>query len=120
MLKKSFLILILTVITLFTACKKDVSTMPQVEKPNPSTVVVPPVVIQILIYPNPCTSQFTLQTNATVSQTVQIVNVLGQIVLTQTINGTTNFAVGTFQNGVYYVKITTGSSSIIKKIVIQH
>lgn len=114
---KKILSIIIACIALFAACTKSASAYPPA---SIQPVVTPraPFVITDNLYPNPCTGKFTIQTNSSASQNVQIYSVIGKIVFTQTISGTTNINVDTLQQGVYIARMTNGTNTIQKKLVI--
>ena len=95
------------------SCKKDVPT-------TLTPVIASPVVIpvQISIYPNPCDGHFTIQTNATTSQDVKLIDMLGRVKLHQIITGTTIIDVDSLISGVYYVEIITIGNTTTKKLII--
>ncbi|MEO8762340.1 MAG: T9SS type A sorting domain-containing protein, partial [Bacteroidia bacterium] len=70
------------------------------------------------IYPNPTNASFTIETNTSVKQTLQIVDVNGRIVLTQTINGTSTINTGNLAEGVYNASLMGDEGIINKKLVI--
>ena len=103
----------------FASCKKDPSTAPPM--PTKSAPVVAPFVLSVSVYPNSSTGVFTMQTNDTKPDTVQIYDVLGNLKLTQVITGITVFDLVGWQNGVFFVKITSSTNNTyhIQKIIIQ-
>jgi uncharacterized repeat protein (TIGR03803 family) len=76
---------------------------------------------QISIYPNPSNGSFTIETNATTKQTIQIYDVNGQTVLSQSINGkatTTMIDVTSLNEGIYNISIISNEGVINKRVVI--
>ncbi len=116
MLKKTFSILLIVAL-LVISCKKDPSaTPPPVIKPP-----TPPLVLNVSVYPNPTTGIFTIQTNDTRPDSLQIVNALGQVVLNQIISSTTVIDIIGIQSGIYYVTVTpTIGNKVIRKIIVIH
>ena len=113
---KKILAIIISV-ALFAACKKDSQINP-IPVAQPVEVTPPlPVKITYSIFPNPCTGTFTIETNSTATETVTITNVLGAVQLEIPINGTTRIVDNSLPNGVYYIKITNNSGSIIRRII---
>jgi type IX secretion system substrate protein len=115
MINRLALIILVTGIFLFTACKKD----SQINSPVTvkSVEVISPVKITDSVYPNPFYSSFTIETNSTDSQTVKIIDMMGSIKLTLIINGTTAIADNGLANGVYFLEITNRTGTINKKII---
>jgi sugar lactone lactonase YvrE len=73
---------------------------------------------QINIYPNPTTGKFIFETNATEKQTMQMFDINGRLVLSQSISGTTNIDVSNFDNGIYTLTIKNSLGVTNKKLVI--
>ena len=73
---------------------------------------------QTTIYPNPAKSNFVIETNATTKQTMQVYDITGKIVLTQTIIGKTSVDVSHLNEGVYTVNIISNNSVINKRLII--
>ena len=87
---------------------------------NKSLTAISPIVSisNLNIYPNPAQNNFTIQTNVSDKQNLQVYDVNGKLVLTQTINGTTSIDVGILAQGVYNVSITSNEGVINKRLVI--
>ena len=88
---------------------------------NPSylsieTVGANPFMFQI--YPNPNNGSFIIETNATTKQTMQVYDVNGKMVLSQTINGKTSIDAGSLSEGVYNISIINNEGVINKRLVI--
>ncbi|HXD92707.1 MAG TPA: T9SS type A sorting domain-containing protein [Bacteroidia bacterium] len=73
---------------------------------------------QVNIYPNPTQNNFTIETSTTDKQTLQIFDVNGKLVLSQTINGKTNIDASHFAEGVYNLSLTGQSDVVNKRLVI--
>lgn len=73
---------------------------------------------QVTIYPNPTTGNFTIRTNTSSKQTLQIVDINGKIVLTQTINGITTINASNINEGVYNLNIICNEGVTNKRLVI--
>ncbi len=92
---------------------------------------------EIVVYPNPASSQLAVGSGQYAINSVSIYNLLGKLVLEKksgnevcslptayclpiAIGMPTYFIdISNFQNGLYFLKITTSTSEIIKKIIIQ-
>jgi type IX secretion system substrate protein len=72
----------------------------------------------LTIYPNPNTGTFVIETNNTTKQTIQMYDVNGKMVLSQSINGTTNIDAGALSDGVYTISIISNEGVINRKLVI--
>jgi len=73
---------------------------------------------QVNIYPNPTNNNFTIETNSTEKQTLQLFDVNGKLVLTQTINGKTNIDGSNLAEGVYNLSLTNYNGVVNKRLVI--
>jgi len=73
---------------------------------------------QLNIYPNPTQSNFTIETTYTDKQTLQLVDVNGKLVLTQTINGKTNVDASNLTEGVYNLSLINANGVVNKRLVI--
>jgi len=70
------------------------------------------------IYPNPTNGNFTIETPFTTKQTLQVFDITGRVVLTQTINGTATIDASSLTSGVYNVSITNNEGVINKRLII--
>ncbi len=72
----------------------------------------------ISVYPNPNNGSFVIETNATEKQTVQLFDVTGKLVLTQSLIGKTTIDAGSLNEGVYNISITGSAGMVNKRMVI--
>ena len=72
----------------------------------------------IKIYPNPAQSNFTIETNANEKQTLQLFDVNGKLILTQSIIDKTTIDVSNLSNGVYNLSLTSGNGVLNKRLVV--
>jgi len=70
------------------------------------------------IYPNPAQNNFTIELSNNDKQTVNVYDVNGKQVLSQTINGTTNIDASNFSSGVYNISIIDSQGITNKRLVI--
>jgi photosystem II stability/assembly factor-like uncharacterized protein len=73
----------------------------------------------IAVYPNPANDYVVLKSRDEIIQSVEISNVMGQILLKQNLSNAENlFKIGTenFGNGMYFVKITTARGVVLKQL----
>ena len=73
---------------------------------------------QVSVYPNPSNGSFVIETNATEKQTVQVYDVTGKLVLTQSLNGKTAIDGSILSEGVYNISITGSEGVVNKRMVI--
>ena len=73
---------------------------------------------QVSIYPNPCNGMFTIETNATIKQTIQFHDINGKIVLSQVISGKTIIDATTLNDGLYNLSTISNQGVINKRVVI--
>lgn len=81
---------------------------------------IPGLNTQISIYPNPNSGNFIIELNATSKQNLQVYDVNGRVVLTQTINGKTIIDAGNLPSGIYNASITGNEGVANKRLVITH
>jgi len=73
---------------------------------------------QISVYPNPANTNFIVETTLTEKQQLQLVDVTGKIVFSQTITGKTTIDASLLNDGVYNITIIGNGSVANKKLVI--
>ena len=73
----------------------------------------------ILIYPNPSNSNFTIKVTPK-TRYVQISNSLGQVIEERTVTNQTELQFEIKNNGIYFVQITTDKEIITKKVMINN
>ena len=72
----------------------------------------------ISIYPNPNNGSFVIEPNSATKQTIQVYDVKGKLLLSQTINGKTSIDAGSLQEGIYNISIISNEGVINKRMVI--
>ena len=72
----------------------------------------------VSLYPNPTNTQFTIETNATEKQIVNIFDVNGKLILSQTIIGTTTINTETIAPGAYNINLTGSNGVVNKRLII--
>jgi hypothetical protein len=73
---------------------------------------------QVNIYPNPNNGSFVIEPNSNVKQTLQVYDVNGKLVLSQTINGKTTIDASTLNEGVYNISLQSNEGVANKRLVI--
>lgn len=73
----------------------------------------------LIIFPNPAHDELFLQTDLSMNETkeISIVNMLGTIVYSGTMNGNKNINISLLPSGVYSVELTGGSAVIRKRFI---
>jgi hypothetical protein len=74
--------------------------------------------LEIQIYPNPGNGNFTIETNSTEKQNLQVFDITGKPVLNQTISGKANIDMGTLADGLYNISIFGTAGSVNKRLMI--
>lgn len=73
------------------------------------------------IYPNPTSEKFTVQSSKLVSETaISVYDIQGKLLLSEKMlpqNGSFTIDVSSFENGVYFVKISSEGNSVVKKLL---
>jgi hypothetical protein len=73
------------------------------------------------VYPNPSKGSFVIETSSTEKQTMQLFDVNGKLVLTQTVIGKTNIDVSNLAEGVYNLSLINSEWFVVnKRVVILH
>ncbi|HXB13950.1 MAG TPA: T9SS type A sorting domain-containing protein, partial [Bacteroidia bacterium] len=70
------------------------------------------------IYPNPSNGNFVIETNTTDIQTLQVFDINGKVVLSQTISGTATIDASNLNEGIYNISIINSQSLVNKKMII--
>lgn len=73
---------------------------------------------QITIYPNPNNGSFVIEPNSTTKQTMQVHDVNGKLLLSQTIEGKTTIDASTLNEGVYNISMISTDGILNKRLVI--
>ena len=74
--------------------------------------------VQASIYPIPANNSFTIELNTSNKQTLQLFDVNGKLVLSQTINGKANIDASNLAEGVYNLSLINPSGVANKRLVI--
>ncbi len=73
------------------------------------------------IAPNPANDYTVISSNGVDNSNVKIVDVLGNVVYTETISATKKIDLSDFKNGIYFITIETSDSKISnRKLIIRH
>ncbi|HXU26812.1 MAG TPA: T9SS type A sorting domain-containing protein [Bacteroidia bacterium] len=72
----------------------------------------------IQIYPNPAQNNFTVEVSTNEKQILNVYDINGKLVLSQTINGTTNIDACNFSAGVYNISIINSAGVTNRRLVI--
>jgi type IX secretion system substrate protein/NHL repeat-containing protein len=73
---------------------------------------------EVNIYPNPNNGSFVIESSSITKQTMQLYDVNGKFVLSQTINGKTTIDASSLNEGVYNISIISGEGVVNKRLVI--
>ncbi len=76
-----------------------------------------PSIEQVRVYPNPVKNQLYIILNNSVTTTIEIYDVLGKKVLTQTIQQSESITTDSLKTGIYILKITQADKSVTKKLI---
>ncbi len=72
----------------------------------------------ISVYPNPSTGLFNVNVNTASKSTIEVYNVIGEVVFTSQVNGNTTIDLSSLNAGVYSLKVTTDNMNVVKPIVL--
>ena len=75
----------------------------------------------VSIYPNPSNGVFTVTSTEANAYTIELINVLGEIVSAKTVEGMMNetFNMSDYNAGLYFVKVSNGTSENIQRVMIK-
>lgn len=78
--------------------------------------------LEVSVAPNPAKSYFKVETSNVSGAKIQVVDVLGNIVLKETVMGNSKtISTANFRNGIYFVKITANKQRpVIRKVIVRH
>jgi hypothetical protein len=85
----------------------EIVNVPEIEKNNPT------------IYPNPATNNFTVNMGNDEKAFIQLFNIVGQQVMSETITGTAQVNVANLNSGVYMLKINQNGKSYTTKVIVK-
>lgn len=72
------------------------------------------------VQPNPATDNITITAGGVSSASVQIVDVLGNVILKTTISGSKSIDVGEYRNGIYFVTVSAQGTRVSRKVIVRH
>ena len=78
--------------------------------------------LSVSVAPNPASSLLNISTNGVSGAKVKMVDVLGNVVLSETVIGTSkSIDVANFRNGIYFVIVEAqGAKTVSRKVVVRH
>lgn len=77
--------------------------------------------LTVSVAPNPATSYVTVSANGVNSASVTLVDVLGNVVMKETMSGSKTINVSDYKNGIYFLRIESdGLKAITRKIIVRH
>lgn len=91
----------------FSCTECEVVNVPEIEKNNPT------------IYPNPATNNFTVNLGNDEKANIQLFNIVGQQVYSETITGTAQVNVSNLNSGVYMLKINQNGKVYTTKVIVK-
>ena len=85
----------------------EVVSVPELEKNNPT------------VYPNPATNNFTVNLGNDEKADIQLFNIVGQMVYSETITGSAQVNVANLHSGVYMLKVNQNGKVYTTKVVVK-
>jgi hypothetical protein len=77
--------------------------------------------VEVNVAPNPATDYVKVTAEGVESATVKMIDVLGNVILKETIKGSKTIDVSEFRNGIYFVIIEAeGVKTINRKVIVRH
>ncbi|PWL32519.1 MAG: hypothetical protein DCO96_02960 [Fluviicola sp. XM-24bin1] len=72
------------------------------------------------IHPNPASSYIQVEADGFESADIEVVDVLGNLVYTSTLSGSTKIDVAEFRNGIYFVTVSAEGTRVSRKVIVRH
>jgi len=72
----------------------------------------------VSLYPNPSTGAVTLYSSTVKNYLVEVINVMGETVMTNHINGTANMDLTSLAKGLYSVRVSDSKASMVQRLVL--
>ena len=95
-------------ISLLVTCNDcEIVNVPEIEKKN------------ITVYPNPATNNFTVNMGNDEKASIQLFNIVGQQVYSETFTGTTTVNVANLHSGVYMLKVNQNGKVNTTKVIVK-
>jgi hypothetical protein len=113
--------MVVTVTSTLNGCQGPDSTFAIFIYPNPCSAGIGQFKNnneQVNIYPNPNNGNFTIEPNSQAKQIVQLYDVNGKLVLSQTIQGKTTIDASFLTEGVYNISLQSNEGIVNKILVI--
>lgn len=76
--------------------------------------------LSVGVQPNPATDNITVTANGVSTAQVQIVDVLGNVILNSTVNGSKAIDVSEYRNGIYFVTVSANGTRVSRKVIVRH
>jgi len=77
--------------------------------------------LTISVVPNPANAYVSISTNGTNTSTVTLVDVLGNTVMREAMNGAKTINVADYKNGIYFLRIESdGHKTVTRKLIVRH
>ncbi|MCR9171369.1 MAG: T9SS type A sorting domain-containing protein [bacterium] len=87
---------------------------------TPASVIEQQPELTVGVQPNPATDNITITAGGVNSASVQIVDVLGNIILNTTVSGTKSINVAEYRNGIYFVNVSAQGTRVSRKVIVRH
>lgn len=72
----------------------------------------------VSMYPNPTTGILNINTTTNEKYTVEVMNMLGELIMTTKFTGMTTMDLANFADGVYSVRISNGTSATVQRVTL--
>ena len=101
-----------------TAVYENGQSMPASVTAEVSTIGLEEMEVMFAIYPNPAKDVININTNA-VKYEYQLINSLGQVIISGTANGEYQLNISGINKGVYFLKVVADGEARINKLTVQ-
>lgn len=72
------------------------------------------------VQPNPASDNITIKASGVSTASIQIVDVLGNVILNTTVSGMKNINVAEYRNGIYFVNVSANGTRVSRKVIVRH
>lgn len=87
---------------------------------TPASVIEQAPELTVGVQPNPASDNISITAGGVNSASVQIVDVLGNVILNTTVSGTKNINVAEYRNGIYFVNVSAKGTRVSRKVIVRH
>jgi len=72
------------------------------------------------VQPNPASNNITITAGGVDNASVQIVDVLGNVIMNTSVSGSKSINVAEYRNGIYFVTVSAKGTRVSRKVIVRH